>query len=166
MALVLSFLLGLAAVVSQTAVLPVVFPGVRFFDLALPLVIYVSIFLPPARSAGFLLVFGAVVDAISGGPFGLFTITYIWLLIGLRGSMHFLDAGSLFLFPLILVIGVFLEEVLAVLVVSTVPDGRLLIRVFWALGTAPLFLVVFRALYGRCRHMAEAFNRDAQELSR
>lgn len=161
---VLSIFLGLAFVVLQTAFLPEIFMGGSYLDLLLPLIIYVSIFRPVVESIFLILIFGLVMDSLSGTPFGLYIITYVWLFLGVRGSMRLLDAGSVFLFPLILTLSVIFENLLFAFSVSVTPSVEVFAQALWALVTAPFFLFFFNALFLRFKKIAVKLGRDPQAL--
>jgi len=160
----LSIILGFVFVVLQTSCLPELFMSGCYLDLLLPLVIYISIFRPVFESIFLILIFGLVMDSLSGAPFGLYIITYVWLFIGVRGSMRLLDAGSLFLFPLILTLSVLFENLLFAFSVSTVPSVEVFVQALWALLTAPFFLLFFNVLFLRFKKIAVWLGRDPQGL--
>jgi rod shape-determining protein MreD len=75
---------SLGLVICQTTLLPRLGFAGHFFDLLLPWVIYLAAFRPVHETLFFVLFIGALVDNLSGGPFGLYLISYIWLFIGVR----------------------------------------------------------------------------------
>jgi cell shape-determining protein MreD len=152
--IVLSIALGIFFSVFQTACLPHVCTSCRWFDMLLPLVIYLSVFRPVAESLALVAFFGIIMDCLSGSPFGLYVITYIWLLIGVRGSMRFLDAGSYFLFPLIMMLGMVFEYFLFAFSTSRSPSAGILVTALWAIVAAPFFLMLFNALFGKIERIA------------
>ena len=160
----LSLVLGLVFVVFQTACLPVYFKSCCYVDLLLPLVIYISIFRPVIESVFLIVFFGLVMDSLSGTPFGLYIITYVWLLLGVRGSMQLFDAGSYFLFPLILALSVVFENLLFAFSVSTVPSMAVFTQALMAIVTAPFFLLLFNVLFHRLKKMAAMLGRDPQGM--
>ena len=162
MSIALSTVLGLFFIVLQTACLPLLFNSGRSFDLLLPLVVYLGVFRPVPESIFLTLVFGITMDSLSGSPFGLYVITYAWMLIGVRGSMRFLDAGSYFLFPLILALGIVFENLLFAFSVSAGPSVKILVNALWALATAPLFLLFFNGLFGQFRRIVGRLGSDRQ----
>jgi len=66
-------------VVFQTVLLPVVPGAFYYFDLTIILIIYISLntshYLAVAAIAGI----GAIMDSLSGGPFFVYTFSYIWI---------------------------------------------------------------------------------------
>lgn len=159
---ILSIVLGLLFAILQTTCLPHISPSCRYFDLLLPLVIYLSVFRPVAESLSLLVCFGVMMDCLSGSSFGLYLITYVWLFIGVRGSMRLLDAGSYFLFPLILMLGVVFEHLLFTLSTSRSPSAAILVHALWAAIMAPFFLMFFKRLFGRIERITAGLGLDRQ----
>jgi len=162
MNILLSLALGLLFMVLQAGWLhPLLTP--LGFDLLLPLLIYLIIFRPLWESFLLSAVFGLVQGGLSGAPLGLYAIVYLWLLMGVRGGMRLLDAGSYFVFPLFLALGMLTENVLfAVSASSPLPRNMVLITVS-SLVAAPLFLLLFRTLFDRLRRMTGSLRRASQE---
>lgn len=162
MKIVLSIALGFFFAVFQTACLPLVCLSCRRFDMVLPLVIYLSVCRPVAESIPLVAFFGIVMDCLSGSPFGLYVVTYVWLLLGVRGSMYFLDAGSYFLFPLILMLGMVIEHLLFAFSTSRTPSVGILATALWTIVAAPFFLMFFNALFDRIGRIAAGLDLDRQ----
>lgn len=162
MKIVLSIVLGIFFAVLQTVCLPQICLSCRRFDMLLPLVIYLSVFRPVPESIPLVVFFGIIMDCLSGSPFGLYVITYIWLLLGVRGSMRFLDAGSYFLFPLILMLGMVIEHLLFAVSTSRSPSVGILVHSLWAIVTAPFFLMLFNSLFEKVERIAAGLGLDRQ----
>lgn len=162
MNIILSIVLGIFFAVLQTACLPHFCSSCRSFDMLLPLVIYLSVFRPVAESLTLVAFLGIIMDCLSGSPFGLYVITYVWLLLGVRGSMRFLDAGSYFLFPLILMLGMVFEYFIFAFSTSRSPSADILTVALWAIVAAPFFLMLFNALFGGIGRLAAGLGLDRQ----
>lgn len=162
MKIVLSIVLGVLFAVVQTVWLPHICLSCRRFDMLLPLVIYLSVFRPVPESIPLVIFFGIIMDCLSGSPLGLYVITYVWLLLGVRGSMRFLDAGSYFLFPLILMLGMVLEQFLFAFSLSRSPSPGILAHALWAIVMAPFFLMLFNTLFDRVERVAAGLGLDRQ----
>jgi cell shape-determining protein MreD len=160
--IVLGIFLGIFFAVFQTACLPNVCLSCRSFDMLLPLVIYLSVFRPVAESLSLVAFFGIIMDCLSGSPFGLYVITYVWLLLGVRGSMYFLDAGSYFLFPLIMMLGMVFEYFLFAFTTSRNPSTAIFASALLAIIAAPFFLMLFNALFGKIERIASGLGLDRQ----
>jgi len=111
MRLLVSAIFGMVCLVVQTAFLSRFQCSGAFFDLLLPIVLYVSIRRPLSESLPLIFFFGILQGGLSGGPFGLHIVIYAWLLLGARGSMLLLDVSSLFIFPLLVAAGVVVENI-------------------------------------------------------
>lgn len=148
--------------VVQTVFLHSLSPCCRSFDMLMPLVAYLSVCRPVPESVALAVVFGAGMDALSGGPFGFYIVTYVWLFFGVRGSMKFLDAGSYFLFPLILMAGMVMENLLFSLSTSRAPAGMMVMTALATLVTAPFFLLFFNALFRRVGRITARLALDRQ----
>jgi hypothetical protein len=66
-------------VIVQTIIFPLCPIFFNFFDLMLPVVIYIGFFRSIGESIPVLVFLGLVMDGLSGGPFGLFFTSYLWL---------------------------------------------------------------------------------------
>jgi cell shape-determining protein MreD len=160
--IVAGVILGFVLVVVQTACFPHFFISCRCYDLLLPLVVYLGVFRPVAESMFLAAFFGVIMDCVSGTPFGLYFITYVWILLGVRGSMRLLDAGSYFLFPLILSAGLLLEHLLFAFSISRLPSAQALLSALWAIATAPFFLIFFKGVFGRLGRIVSRLDFDRQ----
>ncbi len=159
MRVALSLFIGLGCVVLHTAFLVRLLGPYPLYDLLLPLIVRVSIFGPKGESILIILVLGTIMDALSGSPAGLYVVSYLWVFAGVRGSMYFLDAGSLFLFPLILAVGIILQNMLfAISIHGFIFESHqfffllktIILQVTVGLVTAPFFLLILNAAYARC----------------
>ncbi len=128
-----------------------------FYDLLVPLVLYLGIFRPVSESVVVILFIGFVMDNLSAGPFGLYVTIYLWLFIGTKWIVTFLHVANHFLLPLIVALGVLLENLivlgtLVVLTDSRFPDdlaatvGK---QTLWAVFTGAFFLISFEHVQKR-----------------
>jgi rod shape-determining protein MreD len=145
----------LALIILQTTVLPNLPLFDRFYDLLIPFVIYLALY--RAVREGLILVcfFGFIMDNLSGGPFGLYLSTYCWLFIGVKWTIKYVQVANKVLLSLVAVAGVLLENLIFLGASSIVGPGlvvggdtvRIIVfQMIWALGTGPLFLILFRHL--------------------
>jgi hypothetical protein len=94
---------GLLLVICQTTLIPrLAFIG-YFFDLLLPLVIYLAAFRPLHEALPFTVFLGVIMDHLSGGPFGLFLTSYVWLFIAARAVATVVRAENPIMIVLILI---------------------------------------------------------------
>jgi cell shape-determining protein MreD len=145
-------------VLLQTTIMPYFHLFDRFYDLLSPFVIYLSLFHSLRQSIPVVLFFGIVMDSLSGGPFGLYLTTYVWLFVGIRWIITFLHVGDSFLLPFIVAAGVLLQNFIFIGTIAMFePDAQFLsaaistvtIQVLWAIFTGPIFLIFFNYSHKR-----------------
>ena len=147
-------------IILQTTICPYfnVFSGI--YDLLIPFVIFICIYLPLRESLPFVLSLGLIMDNLSGSPFGLYLTFYFWLLVGVRWIITFLRVGNIFFLSLVAVVAVLIENILIIATFAlSGSDWQLPADVFqnitlqflWAVATAPLFLFCLLTLLKRFR---------------
>lgn len=154
----------LCLVLFQTTVMPYFHLFDRFYDLLSPFVIYLSLFHSPRQSIPVILFFGFVMDSLSGGPFGLYLTTYIWLFIGARWIITYLHVGDNFLLPFVVVAGVLLQNCVFIGTIAMFEPGTqflseavsiVTIQVLWAIFTGPILLMFFNYSHGKWNRWLE-----------
>ena len=84
-------IIGLATIVGQTTILRLpVFQGV-FYDLLIPLVIFMRLHLTLTESSLLTLILGFVMDLFSGGVFGLYMTVYFWIFLLVQGVSDYFN---------------------------------------------------------------------------
>jgi cell shape-determining protein MreD len=150
----------LSLIILQTTILPYfsVFHGI--YDLLIPFVIFICIYLPLRESLPFVLILGLVMDNLSGSPFGLYLTFYFWLLVGVRWIIRFLRVGNNFLLSLVTVVAVLIENILIIGTFALSGSDwqlpadifrNIALQFFWAIVTVPLFLFCLMTLLKRFR---------------
>ena len=154
----LNICIGLFLIVVQTTIMPHISVFERFYDLLSPLVIYLSIFRPVRESSVIILIFGFLMDNISGGPFGLYLTVYFWLFLSVRWAITFLHVGDSFLLPFVVAVGVLMENLIFIgadamfeqnLQISQIMINTVVVQVLWAIFTGPFFLMLFNYSHRR-----------------
>ena len=102
----------LGLVVCQTALIPRLPAMGNFFDLLLPLVVYLAAFRPLHESVPFVMFLGILMDNLSGGAFGLYLTSYVWLSIGVRLATSVIRADNPILLVTLIMAGVLLQNVI------------------------------------------------------
>jgi cell shape-determining protein MreD len=158
MAHCLNICIGLFLIVVQTTVMPHIPVFERFYDLLTPLVVYLSIFRPVREGTVTILIFGFLMDNISGGPFGLYLTAYFWLFLGVRWAITFLHVGDSFLLPFVVAVGVLMENMIFLganamfdqnLQIAQTMVNTVVVQVLWAVLTGPFFLMLFNYSHRR-----------------
>ena len=145
-------------IILQTTILPFfkMFSGI--YDLLIPFVIFICIYLPLRESLPFVLILGLIMDNLSGSPFGLYLTFYFWLLVEVRWIIRYLRVGNRFLLSLVVVVGVLIENILIIGTFALSGSDwqlpadvfkNIALQFFWAMVTAPLFLFCLPALMKR-----------------
>jgi cell shape-determining protein MreD len=144
---------SLCLVTLQTALIPRLgFVG-HFFDLLLPWVIYLAAFRPVHEALPFVVFMGALMDNLSGGPFGLFLTSYVWLYIAVRLAATVVRAENAMVLVLIIIAAVVFQNTFFFMAINMSLGGGHtageVIRVVseqigWVLLTGPLIALGMR----------------------
>ena len=157
-------------VILQTTVMPNLPLLDSFYDLLIPVIVFLGLSRPVRESLPFVFFLGFIMDNLSGSPFGLYLTSYFWLFIAVKGVTQLLQVGNrLLIITLIVAAGVLIENLIFLGTLTILgPDQQLAgnaaktvtIQVLWAIWTGAIFLMVlrnlqsglssgFRAIYGR-----------------
>jgi len=156
----------LTLVIFQTALKPQVSFLTGFYDVLGAYVIYLGLFHRGRDVWPIILVFGGIMDTISGGPLGLFLTTYLWLFLLTRWTTRLIHRDNLVLHVFIVAVGVILQN--GVYIGTTLLLGRAtlfaaptldvtLTQIFWALGTGGLLLLLFRRMHRLWERMLNTY---------
>jgi cell shape-determining protein MreD len=151
MTILFYILVSLCLVLIKTTLIPGMPLFDKFYDLLLPIIIYLSFFRSKVEGVPIVLFFGVIMDSLCGGPMGLFLIIYIWLYVGMRWLAQFLHTGSVLLLALAVAIGVVFEisillgymALLAPRASIPVDAGETVtLQIMWALITGPMIMMI------------------------
>ncbi len=151
MTILFYILVSLGLVIIKTALIPGATALGKFYDLLIPIVIYLSLFRTLREGIPILLFFGLIMDSLCGGPAGLYLTTYVWLYVGIRWAGQVLHSGSLIWMGLAVAIGVAFESlVLMAYMLLLAPSAivpadaakTVLLQIVWALVTGPIILLM------------------------
>ena len=138
-----------------------------FYDILLPFVLYLGLFRPFFQGLPLILFFGFCMDSISGGPFGFYIFVYFLLFLLMRWTIQFLHARSVLLKPLIVMVGVFAENIIFFLILVAFHQNQFAPGLFlnslskqllWAAVTGPIFLIVIDYLQTRFSNWFEEWD--------
>jgi len=144
-------LVSLCLVIIKTTLIPGLPLFDKFYDLLIPIIIYLSLFRSLREGIPIVLFFGLIMDSLCGGPMGLYLATYIWLYVGMRWLSQFLHTGSLILLALSVTFGVVFEAlVMSGYMVFLAPAAliptdtvkTILMQIIWSLATGPVILLI------------------------
>lgn len=146
MTLIFHALVALCLIMLQTAFLPQFHPTRDYYNLMIPLIIFIGLGRPFREGGIATVAFGLFMDGLSGGPFGFFTTAFFWIFIGTKWMMIFLHAGSWLVLPFLLSGSVLAENLIymvgwflsgAVGQVTDIDVHRVLSQMAWAGLTGP-----------------------------
>ena len=141
----------LCLIIFQTTIIPHISLFNNFYDLLIPFIIYLGLFRPTRESIFFILVPGFLMDNLSGGPFGLYVTTYLWLFIVVKLLIKYLYARNNILLLFIVAAGVLMENIIFIINISmsghnsqflAITIRTVIFQVLWAVFTG-FFLLTF-----------------------
>lgn len=151
MTILFYILVSLCLVIVKTTLIPDLPLFEKFYDLLIPIIIYLSLFRSIKEGLPIVVFFGMIMDSLCGGPVGLYLTTYIWLYAGMRWLSQFLHTGSIILWALSVTAGVVFEGLvmlayMALLaptaVISADTIRTILMQIIWSLITGPVILLI------------------------
>ena len=152
----LHIFIGACLIVFQAVIMPHFPFSSSFYDLLIPFIVYLGAYRPIRESIPAVLILGFIMDGFSGGAFGVYATTYLWLTLSMRWISTVIHLSNYMLWPVILAIGVLIENGLLFLAVKIAnPEfhfsfskiGVVSAQVFWILFTGPFFLIFFSNIF-------------------
>lgn len=125
---------------------------VRLYDLLAPFVVYLGVYHLPRRAIPVLVLGGLAMDGISGGVFGVHLTAYLWIYVGVRWAIQFLQAGNVILLPLLVTAGIVFESLVvafSAVVLASAPwpvESMFPVvsaQVLWGAVTGPFLMLFF-----------------------
>lgn len=151
MTILFYILVSLCLLIIKTALIPGLPFLAKFYDLLIPIVIYLSLFRPLREGVPIILFFGLIMDSLCGGPMGLYMATYIWLYVAMRYLRQVLHAGNIVLCAAAVAGGVAFESIVLLVYMLMLSPGAIITadaaraiiqQVVWALITGPILMVM------------------------
>jgi cell shape-determining protein MreD len=159
----------LGAIVFNTTIVVHLSLFYGFYDLLLPFVIYLGFYRSIRESLVFIIFFGIAMDAISGGPFGLYTISYIWLYVFVMWLTRFMRVTNNMILPGVVICSVVIQNTifLASMFLSG-PDVNIpsfsfrivFLQIVWGIFTGPVFILLLRSVNQRLEKWQRSFQSD------
>lgn len=151
----LYFMVGLSAVVAQTSILRLpLFHGV-FYDLLIPLVVFLSLNLPDKKGILVVLILGLIMDLLSGGIFGLYLSIYFWIFLWVKSVSKYFDVCDTIFQSVLIGVCVFGQHLIFCISVAAPPQllaaqaGSVLLKTIFAALTGPGILMLLGRLQTR-----------------
>ena len=151
MTILFYILVSLCLVIVKTTLIPGMAFLEKFYDLLIPIVIYLSLFRSLREGIPIVLFFGLIMDSLCGGPMGLYMATYIWLYVAMRYLKQVLHAGNIVLFAVAVAGGVAFESIILLIYMLLLAPGAIVpadaakttvLQILWAFITGPILMVL------------------------
>jgi len=122
------------------------------YDLFLLFVIYLGFYRTVREGFPFVILFGLTMDALSGGPFGLYMTSYFWLYVCILGMTGFMRVGNNMILPLVVVGGILFQNIVFLGTMTLfVPEAKppaflyrnVLTPLLWSVITGPVLILLF-----------------------
>ena len=122
------------------------------YDLFLLFVIYLGFYRTIQEGFPFVILFGLAMDALSGGPFGLYLTSYFWLYVSILGMIGFMRVGNNMILPLVVVGSILFQNIIFLGTMTLfVPEAKIpaflyrnvLTQVLWSVITGPILILLF-----------------------
>ena len=121
------------------------------YDLYLLFVIYLGFYRPVREGFPFVILFGLIMDGMSGGPYGLYLSCYFWLYMGMLLLTRFMRVSNNLILPLVVAGSVFFQNLVFLGTMAVfVPEARvpafsyqrIIIQLLWSVVTGPVLILV------------------------
>jgi cell shape-determining protein MreD len=134
-------ILGLTAIVAQTTILTLpVFHGL-FYDLLIPLVVFLGLRLRDGRGLLVVAILGMIMDLLSGGIFGLYFSVYLWIFLSVKSVSRYFNVDDKLFQSILIAACVFGEHIVfCVFLAPPWKDARILVA-----QTTPILLQLMLA---------------------
>ncbi len=122
------------------------------YDLFLLFVIYLGFYRTIREGFPLVIFFGLAMDALSGGPFGLYLTSYFWLYVSILGMIGFMRVGNNMVLPLVVVGSILFQNIIFLGTMTLfVPEAKIpvflyrnvLTQVLWSVITGPILILLF-----------------------
>ncbi len=146
----------LVFIVVQTTLFPLFSWMGNFYDPLIPFVVYLGLFRPVKEGLPAVFLIGLTMDTLSGGAFGIYSTTYLWLYGVIAWLIGFFHFKNNLLLPFVVLVGVFLENLVFLGTVklsnpeAVLPAGILRTvggQLLWALFTGPPLLLFIKFIH-------------------
>lgn len=136
------------------------------YDLFLLFVIYLGFYRTIREGFPFVIFFGLAMDALSGGPFGLYLTSYFWLYISILGMIGFMRVGNNMILPLVVVGSILFQNIIFLGTMTLfVPEAKIpvflyrnvLTQVLWSVITGPILILLFHRAHVALEKWSKTF---------
>ncbi len=127
----------------------------NFYNLQAIFVVYLSLFRSWREGIVGAFFAGVLTDSLSGGPWGLYMTSCLWLFAGIKWIVGYLHVENIMLIPFIITGGILFENIILVGALVILKRGlyfpgevfhSIFVQVIWSLFTGPFILFGFKAV--------------------
>lgn len=127
----------------------------NFYNLQAVFVVYLSLFRPWREGIVAAFFAGLLTDTLSGGPWGLYTTSCLWMFAGIRWIVGYLHAENIMLIPFITAGGILFENFILAGALAIMKNGlyfprevfhSIWVQLIWSLLTGPFILFGFKSV--------------------
>ncbi len=150
-------IIGLSVVLLQTTVFPNISLFTSCYDLLIVQIVYLGVYQKVRSSIIIIWLLGMAVDSLTGGPYGVYLTTYLWLFISVRWALVYLHLSNTIILPFVVAYGVLIENLLhfagtismnpSINIFAQMGIRKIIIELLWAMFTGPIFLGLLRLLH-------------------
>jgi len=142
----------LGMIIFQSAIMPHIPLFDSFYDLLIPFIVYIGLFRTLHEGLAVIILFGFVMDNLSGGPLGLYITSYFWIFITARWIIKLFHARHKLILLFVAAAGVLMQNLIFIGSLAIITQGSkfpesavkiVSTQVLWAMITGPLFLTFF-----------------------
>ena len=160
---------GLLVVVFQTTLTMYFAMFGGMYDLFLLLVVYLGFYRTVREGFPFVILFGLFMDALSGGPFGLYLTSYFWLYMGILGITRIMRVGNSMILPLVVVGSILFQNIIFLGTMALfMPETKIPVfsyrnitmQLLWSIFTGPALILLFRRGHTALEKWLKTFQPD------
>jgi rod shape-determining protein MreD len=154
--------IGLLILLLQTTLLPNVDLFNNCYDLLIVQIVFLGLYRPVRESVIIIGLLGIAVDSLTGGPYGVYLTTYIWLFLSVRWALVYLRLSDTIILPFVVAYGVLLENLLHFIgAISMNPSSAtiaqmsvrpIVMELLWAIFTGPILLGLLSLLHHKSKN--------------
>ena len=148
--------ISLFLVIIRTTVFPLFSSLSNCFDFLLPIVVYLGFFRSLREGIFGIVVFGLLMDGMSGVSFGFHLSTYVWLYVIVHTLKQFLQVKNIFMLSFMTAVGVVIENGILIIAENLFnPKLNVLkavvklsmVQIVLAVIIGPVFIVLIKQLH-------------------
>jgi cell shape-determining protein MreD len=132
-------------------------------------VIYLGFYRSVRESMVFIMLFGTAMDAVSGGTFGLYTTSYVWLYVFFLWLKQFMRVTNSLILPVVVLCSIIIQNAIFLGSMTlldpnvSVPSFSfkiVFLQMVWSILTGPIFIIFLRNVTQKLEKWQDSFQPD------